>query len=133
MVDFYSTGGTGDSYYKEYHNIYENLNPEKHQSISLDEYIEDHNLPFPDFIKIDTQGSELDILRGAKKSLKNCHGLLVELSLIQNNENCPKFYEVISFLEEHNFIPYTICEEHFKKNALNQIDILFLNSKVYEF
>ena len=41
MVDFYSTGGTGDSYYKEYHNIYENLNPEKHQSISLDEYIED--------------------------------------------------------------------------------------------
>jgi FkbM family methyltransferase len=133
IVHFYNTGGgTGDSYYKEHNEAYENIDPEKQQAISIDEFIEDRKLPLTDFIKIDTQGSELDILQGAKKSLNNCQALLVELSIIEYNKGSPKFCELISFLEQHNFIPYTICEEHFKKNALNQIDLLFVNSKVYK-
>ena len=38
---------------------------------SLDSYIKDNNLKHIDFIKIDTEGHELSVLKGAKKILKN--------------------------------------------------------------
>lgn len=39
------------------------------QIISLDEYVVEKNLPRIDFIKLDVEGSELDVLRGAAQSI----------------------------------------------------------------
>ena len=62
-VDFFSNLSTGDSYLIEQTSFYkDNIKKIKKQTITLDELIIKKNLPFPDFIKIDTQGSELDIL-----------------------------------------------------------------------
>ncbi len=66
-VDFYNGTNTGDSYYQETTKIYEGFQPIRVPTITLDELIDKHNLPIPDFIKLDTQGSELDILKGVSK------------------------------------------------------------------
>ena len=39
------------------------------QVVTLDYYVASHNLPRVDFIKLDTEGAELDILRGAANSI----------------------------------------------------------------
>ncbi|MBR5913565.1 MAG: FkbM family methyltransferase [Selenomonadaceae bacterium] len=39
------------------------------QVTTIDAYVREHNLPSVDFIKLDTEGSELEILKGAKTSI----------------------------------------------------------------
>lgn len=56
-----------------------------------------------DFIKIDTQGSELEILSGATNTLKNTLALEVEVSFHQIYEGQPLFQEIQSFLLSNNF------------------------------
>lgn len=68
----------------------------------LDDEIQD--LHQPNFIKIDTEGSELDILKGSNKTLSNVFGLEVECSFNQLREKQPLFEDVRSHLENQDFI-----------------------------
>lgn len=57
-----------------------------------------------DFIKLDTQGSELDILYGAEKILKkNVLGLEVEVEFAELYSGQHLFEEVHKYLKAHNF------------------------------
>ena len=56
-----------------------------------------------DFIKIDTQGSELSILKGSTDSLKNAIGLEIEVEFVDIYENQPLFNEVDSFVRKMDF------------------------------
>ena len=57
----------------------------------------------PDFIKLDTQGSELEILRGSKKNLNECIGLEVEVEFQKMYRNQTLFSDVFKFLENNGF------------------------------
>ncbi len=52
---------------------------------------------------MDTQGSELEILKGSINSLKNVLGLEIECEFFHLYENQPLFYEIKDFLEDHDF------------------------------
>lgn len=57
-----------------------------------------------DFIKLDTQGTELNILKGAEKSLlPNILMVESEVEFQEMYENQPLFPELDIFLREHNF------------------------------
>ena len=56
-----------------------------------------------DFLSLDTQGSELDILQGAVESLKNSVGVETEVSFRQIYENSALFGEICSFLNNLGF------------------------------
>ena len=60
--------------------------------------------PQPDFIKIDTEGSELEILKGSTKTLLNVYGLEVECSFNQLRIDQPLFEEVREYLEKKDFV-----------------------------
>ena len=51
-----------------------------------------------DFIKIDTQGSELEVLRGGKNLLKNVLGIEIEVEFAPMYENQPLFRDVDEFI-----------------------------------
>ena len=70
-------------------------------SYSLDTAIK--NFLVPNFIKIDTEGSELEILRGSKQTLANVFGLEVECSFNQLRENQPLFEDIRSYLKKFDF------------------------------
>ncbi|QWD23675.1 FkbM family methyltransferase [Polynucleobacter paneuropaeus] len=78
LVDFYDSNSSGDSIYKEISAHCDDVIPTKRLSTTLDIMVEDHNLPLPDLIKLDTQGSELDILEGFTKNLNYVSLLYLE-------------------------------------------------------
>jgi len=56
-----------------------------------------------DFIKLDIQGSELDALEGADKSLRNVLGVEVEVEFMHLYAGQPLFGSVHKFLEDRGF------------------------------
>ena len=54
--------------------------------------------PQPDLIKIDTQGSELDILKGAENTIKGVKHLIVELQHVQYNIGAKLVDESIEYI-----------------------------------
>lgn len=88
-----------------------------------------------DFIKIDTQGTELEILKGGVKTLRKVLGLELEVSFIDIYKNQPLFGDVCSFLSEYGFEFYDFAVEYRygrmdlnRKGQLAFADALFLRN-----
>jgi len=81
-----------------------------------------------DFIKIDVQGYELEVLDGANNLMQNCTAVLMEISTIEVNKNCPLLNEVLIYMDKKGFVAYDLMEIHRRPldNALNQIDFMFV-------
>ena len=105
-VTFYTRkdapGCTGASMYRELTPFYEGDKaiPHTMRTQRLDDVVEGH--PFQ-LIKLDTQGSELDILRGGLTTLSNAKSVIMELSLVEYNSGAPMADEVIQFMGQHGF------------------------------
>lgn len=69
---------------------------------TLDQVVQENQLAI-DFLKIDTQGSELSILRGSTRSLKGILGVEVEVEFAEVYEHQPLFSDVAVFMEQHGF------------------------------
>lgn len=129
--DFYSrkdcSTGTGNSIYRELTHFYseDQLEIIKKQGIRLDDLFTD-DTEF-DLIKIDTQGSELDIITGGIELCKKSKGILLEVSLTQYNENAPLYNEVIEYMENIGFLAKEVLDENLN-SSLHQQDIFFLNT-----
>lgn len=58
----------------------------------------------PDFIKIDAEGADLEILKGAKRYLKeSCLGVFIEVSFLKRHIKAPLFGEIDQFLKKEGF------------------------------
>ncbi|MVN20621.1 FkbM family methyltransferase [Mucilaginibacter arboris] len=88
------------------------------------------NTPFaqPDFIKIDTQGFELEILKGAEQTIQLAQFILLEVSMIDIYKDCPLAAEVMAFMQTKGFVLYDICSLMRRPldKALFQSDFLFI-------
>lgn len=126
---FYSTGSTGDSYYKEATTWYENVHPVILPKITLNKLVQEYNLPLPDLVKLDTQGSELDILRGATDILKTVSLIYIEVPIIQYNVQAPSIVEYLTFMKDNRFIPVGIFEQHVIESTLIQVDIMYVSER----
>ena len=130
-VEFYSRVSTGDSYLVEQTSFYkEDVKPVIKKTVTLDEIVEKKNLPLPSFIKIDTQGSELDILKGSQKSISKCSLIYLECPIIEYNLRAPNLNDYIKYLDSINFVPYDLCEVHKIDGVLIQIDVLFIKKSI---
>jgi FkbM family methyltransferase len=101
----------GNSYYlenSEYsslaNDLYGNTNNQfKRKTMTLDTIRKNRNFPYPDLIKIDVQGCEIDILNGAKETIKNTKHLIVELQHVQYNIGAKLVEESIPIIENMGF------------------------------
>jgi FkbM family methyltransferase len=129
-VDFFSTGNTGDSYFKEKNSVYD-LPPQERYLTSLADFITNNGLAAPDFLKLDTQGSELEILKGMGRYLGDVTLILVELPISGMNIGAPSLSEITRYLEDHDFVPVHLTESHYLIDILVQVDIAFMNRKKF--
>lgn len=71
---------------------------------TLDNQTRKHGIDFLDFIKLDTQGSELNILKNSQEILNNSvFGIEVEVNFINRYVGQNNFSEVDQFLIQNNF------------------------------
>jgi FkbM family methyltransferase len=78
-----------------------------------------------DLIKIDTQGSELDILNGGQKTLERTEFVLIEVSLVEYNSDAPMIDKVVDKMIECGFYIIDIVEYHINNGLIFQLDVLF--------
>lgn len=128
---FYGADDHGDSLYRDKSKKYQQISAQPMQAYALDDVISDHSLEIPDFLKIDTQGSEIEILKGAKRTLEGVSFLYLECPILNCNEGAPNILEYLEVASSNNFVPVQIGEIHRTNNDyLVQIDILFANSSL---
>ena len=123
---FYSIGGTGDSLYIEKTNHYEESNHRIVKTKTLRSIVEENQLPLPNFMKIDVQGAELDILSGAREILDQCHLIYMECPVLEYNAGAPTFDGYVRLMSEIGYVPLQVLEQHVINGALTQFDILFI-------
>lgn len=94
---------------------------------SLDKILERKMLPYPEFLKLDVQGFELEVLKGGSKSLTHAEFCLMEVSLL-DLDNTPLILEVMNYMDGKGFQAYDICQFMRRPfdNALYQADLLFI-------
>ena len=73
------------------------------ETISLDDFIREHESTPPDFLKIDIQGAEYEALEGGELALKNVAGVFVETQLREIYTGAPLFPEIHSMLNSLGF------------------------------
>ena len=130
---------TGNSYYIENTRHFKKNKFETIYSTTLDKVIIKKNLNF-DLIKLDTQGSELDILKGGSKVLKNVEYIIIECSSSKiATTRGHREKEICNFLSSKGFKYKLLIEEHlwfdtkhvtFKYGDVFQKDYLFSRKRI---
>ena len=104
------------------------------QTQTLDDFCINKNIDSIDILKIDTEGNELNILKGAEKLLTRQKIMLIYVEISESKDKFDiKEKEVTDFLNSYNFEmkkKYLIKSQSFLSN-LKATDNLFLN-KNYE-
>ena len=92
---------------------------------TIDNSLEDLNIKKIDYLKIDTQGSELEILKGMKKY--NPILIRVEVQIFSAYKNVPRWTELLSFLTSRDYI---LCDwkkigDHVSRTPV-EMEMLFI-------
>ena len=121
-VPFYSLDktATGASVYRELNSFYDDVEPILLNQVTLDDLLPDETF---DLIKLDTQGSELDIIEGGKRIFGSASVVLMEISLKPYNLDAPCGDEVFDRMSELGF---KLVERVDFQDSIQQGDYLFL-------
>jgi FkbM family methyltransferase len=71
-----------------------------------------------DFIKVDAEGAELEILQGAQDLLPSVQGILSEVRFTRRLCGCPEYWEIEKYLREQAFELFDLDIYRLSKKAL---------------
>jgi FkbM family methyltransferase len=106
---------TGASYYKETTKHYDdaeyvNVNTKLLDDVIFSKFGEYKQF---DYIKMDTQGSEIDIIKGGSKTIDQAKYIQIETSLMEYNKGAPLKDAVVEFMGTLGFKPSVLVEKHY--------------------
>lgn len=95
---------------------------------TLDNLIAQPSLSSPLLLKLDVQGFELEVLKGATQSLRLSEVVIMEASLLPYNDGAPLFAEVVAFMDKQGFVVFDFCGQLRRESdrVLFQTDIAFV-------
>lgn len=99
------------------------------QMLRLDDWVRQHKLPSArSFLKLDVQGYELEVLKGAEDTLRDVEAILAEVNLLDIHAGVPLLAELVGWLYARGFVAYDLCGQTRRPldRALWQVDMLFL-------
>jgi hypothetical protein len=95
---------------------------------TIDEVVSSKTAAVPDFLKLDVQGYELEVLKGAQDTLPRVSAVLAEVNLIDIHKGAPLLDELVLFMRDMGFVTYDICglARRPLDSALWQADFIFV-------
>lgn len=81
------------------------------ETMKLDDWAKTNNVPFIDYIKVDTQGTELEILKSSIDVLRNVRCLEVEVEFNPLYIEAPVFSDVDMFLRAQGFVLWKLTNQ----------------------
>ena len=125
---YYTTGNqadeTGNSLYKENSNV-----PFETKDVyteRLKDVLPETNY---DYIKMDVQGAELEIIEGSLDLFTNTKWVQLECPVFHNNKDAPRFEHYINYMSNCGFRVFDI-DSIFYNYRLMAVDFLFVNKKL---
>jgi len=100
-------------------------------AITIDSLCADRKTKPPYLIKIDTQGAELEVLRGAERVIRETELCIIEVSLFEFFKGGPQIYDCMEFMKAKGFVAYDIFDLQYRllDGAMSQVDIAFVQDK----
>jgi FkbM family methyltransferase len=98
--------------------IEENLTPAK---IAISDYVSAHSVAHIDFIKVDTDGHDLEAVLSAESIIKPCGvlGLMIESPFTGGHDETENsFHNIDRVMRKNGFIPYAIGVRQYSREAL---------------
>lgn len=75
------------------------------------------------FLKIDAQGHDMSVLRGAEGILGEIAGVKIEMSLLPLYEGETLYLDILKYLDERGFHPHLLVDVGYSKNLGRQLQI----------
>lgn len=121
----------GSSLYKEEEDSDVNGIERTIPGMTLDHICSERRAEEPYLIKIDTQGSELEVLKGAQTVLKGTELVILEVSFFEFFKGGPQIYDCMMFMKERGFVAYDIFDLQYRllDGAMSQADIAFVRDE----
>jgi FkbM family methyltransferase len=96
---------------------------------TLDSFLDTGDLEAPLLLKADIQGFELEMLKGAERTLLMTEVLLLETSIIRLYEGCPLIHDVIQYVCSRGFRVFDFCSYVQRPGDLRlaQMDVAFVS------
>lgn len=125
----------------KFFNGFENFGKiEKEEQVATTKLDDIFDLKPIDFLKMDIQGSELDVLKNGTKVLQKCVAIQLEVSYICLYENQPTFGDIDIWMRKNGFVPHcfldvkrwsiypTLNQNNFRRpfNQLLESDIVYI-------
>jgi len=135
-VSWYGSGNTGNSMFRERSSVYKDAAPVFKKAMTLDSVLRNHWSEYydtVDLIKVDVQGAELVVLKGAKRALASATFIQIESSTVAYNEGGSCTHQVDAYLRSLGYALYDIGDrgysyDLFKTPGLGQYDALYINT-----
>ncbi|MBC7922085.1 MAG: FkbM family methyltransferase [Ferruginibacter sp.] len=105
--------------------------PTTKKTVQLDALTKARGFEGANFLKLDTQGYELEILKGGENTLRRAEAVLMEVSLLDIHRGVPLMREVVDFMGDRGFQVYDICSFTRRPldKALWQTDMIFVKKE----
>lgn len=118
---------------KQYSRAIKQVKEESIEITTLDKFAEKEGISEIAILKIDTQGTELSVLKGARKILNKTALIMFENNNHQSYNNAKKYYEVDEYLRENGFELFDIVPSLYEKGRIYEWDAIYVNSAYKEF
>lgn len=95
--------------------------------VTLNQLVSDNNLPVPDIIKIDAEGLDIDVLKGASNFFGKTEVFLVEAGVvIKTIDN--SFLKMINFMDQNGYRLFEITDINrpFESKVLWLVELVFV-------
>jgi FkbM family methyltransferase len=95
---------------------------EKFKVTTIDSYCEENDIKYIDILKIDTEGTEYEVLQSAQNMMKNN---MINLIKLEITNEIGSFGPIFELLEDHNYELLGFCNQKFIKNKIRFVDAYF--------
>lgn len=97
--------------------------------LTIDQFCIDKKIPSIQLLKIDAQGFDYQVIKGAKETIlaNKIQLLYFEIIFSEMYKGVPRFSEVYDFLIDNGFLLVSLYEFHYQENLAGWTDGLFIH------